>query len=603
MKLAGFGGPMQYKLVVDVSTNYPNPPDPVTDNAPEAVQIDATIDSNLTQNGGSAEVSITLLDWQGITRVVRVEAPELFSGTVKLSYYGPGPNPDEYVYSGKITNDKKAPEGECKILVSSWDRTSNIYIYDEFEATVSYAAPSGNLIWANRAGGALTFEKGYAITTLSQNATVVTGIFEGTATFGPGEANETVLTSLGGYDIFVARYYSGGTLNWVKQAGGTTDDEGWGITAFGDNSTIVTGNFKGVATFGMGEANETILTSAGSSDIFIARYLSNGTLSWAKRIGNTSLDYGYGATTLSDNTAVVTGTFYGTATFGPGEPNQTILTSSGSMDVFIARYNTNGTLVWAKRAGGTSSDYGLGVTTLSDNSTVVTGYYNSSATFGSGEPNQTILTSYGGSDIFVARYNPDGTLLWAKSAGGTDNYDEGHSITTLSDDSTVVTGYFYGMAIFGLGEPNQAIMLSAGYYDIFVARYNTDGTLAWVKGVGASSVDHGYGITSLSDDTTVTIGFYNGTVTFGEGEPNETTLTGYSNGFLAKYNPDGTLSWAKQFGGEDSDSGRAITTLSNNSVVGTGYFEGSATFGGGEPNETILNSAGGFDIFIANFEP
>jgi hypothetical protein len=170
----------------------------------------------------------------------------------------------------------------------------------------------------------------------------------------------------------------------------------------------------------------------------------------------------------------VTGYFNGSATFGPGEPNQTVLTSAGSNDIFIAHYNPDGTLAWAERAGGASSyaDEGLGITTLSDNSTVVTGNFYESATFGEGEPNQTVLTSAGTYDIFIARYNPDGTLAWAKRAGGASEYDYGYGITTLSDDSTVVTGVFEISAIFGPGEPNETVLTSAGYRDIFIARFN-----------------------------------------------------------------------------------------------------------------------------------
>ncbi|MBU1024220.1 hypothetical protein KKB99_08065, partial [bacterium] len=86
-------------------------------------------------------------------------------------------------------------------------------------------------------------------------------------------------------------------------------------------------------------------------------------------------------------------------------------------------------------------------------------------------PNEMMLTSAGSEDIFVARYNPDGALTWAKRAGGSDGYDEGLGTTTLSDDSTVVTGYFSGTSTFGPDEPNETVLISAGYQDIFVARF------------------------------------------------------------------------------------------------------------------------------------
>ncbi|MCX6646286.1 MAG: hypothetical protein NTY09_08010, partial [bacterium] len=178
----------------------------------------------------------------------------------------------------------------------------------------------------------------------------------------------------------------------------------------------------------------------------------SGELIWATSAGGADASSnGYGITTLSDNSTIVTGNFYGWATFGQGELNQTVLKSPdwNDSDIFIARYNPNGRLAWAKSAGGESYDKSYGITHLFDNSTVVTGMFNISATFGPGEPNQTALTSDGwGGDIFIARYNPDGSLAWAKRAGPDSNayYDEGYGITALSDNSTVVTGWFAGSA-------------------------------------------------------------------------------------------------------------------------------------------------------------
>ena len=325
---------------------------------------------------------------------------------------------------------------------------------------------------------------------------------------------------------------------------------------------------------------------------------------WAKRAGGMGYDYGFGITTLSDNSIVVTGTFLTSATFGKGEANETILVTAGHDDIFVARYNPDGTLEWAIRAGGSVEDEGYGISTLSDDSTVVTGYFNDSATFGEGEVNETVLVSDGYRDIFVARYNPDGTLAWAKRSGGT-NWDEGYGITTLSDDSTVMTGYFRSSATFGEGEANETVLVSAAWNDIFVARYNTDGTLAWAKRAVGMYRNIGEGITTLSDNSTVVTGYFEDSVIFGAGEANETVLVSDDiyDIFVARYNPDGTLTWAKRSGGTNDDGGIGITTLSDDSTVVTGYFDDSATFGDGEPNETVLDSDGYWDIFVARFAP
>jgi uncharacterized delta-60 repeat protein len=380
-------------------------------------------------------------------------------------------------------------------------------------------------------------------------------LFCGSATFGQGEPNQTVLTSTGGVDIFIARYNPNGLLAWAKSAGGATNDQGLEITALSDNSIVVIGGFVKSATFGLGEPNQTVLTSPGGYDIFIARYNADGTLAWAKRTeGVSGYVEGLGITNLSDNSTVVTGGFGNSITFGPGEVNQTVLTSPGVFSLFIARYNSDGTLAWAKSAGGTSGNTrGYGVTTLSDNSIVVTGMLTESATFGPGEPNEAVLTSAGNNNTFVAHYNPDGALAWAKCVVG-GSYNLGLGITTLSDNSIVVIGQIDGSATFGSGEANQTVLTSAESRDIFITRYNENGTLAWAKQAGGA---HGFqycnGITTLSDNSVVVTGLFGGgSATFGPGEPNETVLTsvGGSDMFIARYNPDGTLAWVKSAGGE-----------------------------------------------------
>jgi hypothetical protein len=132
MDFSGFGGPMAFVLAVNVSTNYPNPPQPGVDNAHEPVRIEVEIDDGLTPDGGSAEIIVTLLDWQGHDGcVVQVESPEIFNGVVDLTYAEPGPNPNEYIFSGAISNDLLADEGFHPMLVAARDQQTTISLYHE----------------------------------------------------------------------------------------------------------------------------------------------------------------------------------------------------------------------------------------------------------------------------------------------------------------------------------------------------------------------------------------------------------------------------------------------------------------------------------------
>ena len=146
LDLAGFGGSIQFQLVVDVSTNYPNPPTPGTDNCPEPFDVEVQFGDGLTQTGGSCSVDVYAFDWQGQSGIggVKIEAPSLFIGAVDLSYIAPGPYLNSYRYSGTIKNEKYAPIGYYNMLVGAWDQATNVYYYDIVLARVK-ASPA-NLV-------------------------------------------------------------------------------------------------------------------------------------------------------------------------------------------------------------------------------------------------------------------------------------------------------------------------------------------------------------------------------------------------------------------------------------------------------------------------
>jgi hypothetical protein len=118
---------------------------------------------------------------------------------------------------------------------------------------------------------------------------------------------------------------------------------------------------------------------------------------------------------MPPGTPRVTGSFSGTATFGAGETKETRVQSAGYDDIFAAKYDPNGSLVWARRAGSTSTDYAYGMAVDTAGNSFVTGTFSGMAIFGPGEPNETTLAAASW-DIFVAKYTSDGILLWAKQA-------------------------------------------------------------------------------------------------------------------------------------------------------------------------------------------
>jgi hypothetical protein len=376
-------------------------------------------------------------------------------------------------------------------------------------------------------------------------------------------------------------YAADGDVVWATSAGGPGRDFGKGIAALSGGTTVVTGRFQHTATFGA-----TTLTAAapGSIDIFVAKYAASGAVEWAKSAGGAELDEGNGIAALPNGSALVTGGFIGTATF-----DSTPITSAGVDDVFVAKYDSEGMLVWAKRAGGGNFDVGHGIAALSDGGAIVTGQFQSNpATFGE----KTLAAPTAFPEIFVVRYDSWGDVVWAKQAGG-DGSDAGFAVSTASDDTAVVTGYFEGMATFGAGEPKETTLTAAGPRDVFVAKYSAGGLLEWVTQAGSTGLDEGSGIAALDDGGALVSWYSRDTA----GDPADL--------FVARCDPDdGSLAWVTQAGGAGSDAAAyGIAALSDGSAVVTGHFEGTATFGAGELNETVLSSPDSLAVLVAQYYP
>ena len=403
------------------------------------------------------------------------------------------------------------------------DGSGNVYVTGYYNGTATFGATtitsagssdifvakynsSGTLQWVQSAGGT-NADSGYSIAVDGSGNVYVTGYYYGTATFGA-----TTTTSVGAGDIFVAKYNSSGTLQWVQSAGGTGTDIGNSIAVDGSGNVYVTGYYQGTATFG-GIAK----ISVGSNDIFVAKYNSSGNMQWVQSAGGPSIDIGQSIAVDGSGNVYVTGYYNGTATFGA-----TTITSAGSYDIFVAKYDPVGvSWAWVQSAGGTSSDICYSIAVDGSGNVYVTGYYQGTATFGA-----TTITSVGGSnDIFVAKYNSSGSVQWVQSAGGPSS-DNGYSIAVDGSGNVYVTGYYYGTATFG-----ATPITSAGGGDIFVVKYNNSGSVQWVQSAGGTNADSGKSIAVDGSGNIYVTGYYYGTATFGA---TSITSAGFSDIFVAR---------------------------------------------------------------------
>ncbi len=237
---------------------------------------------------------------------------------------------------------------------------------------------------------------------------------------------------------------------------------------------------------------------------------------------------------------------------------------------------------WSKRFGGPGSDLANGMAVDHENNVYIVGHFATTIDLGGG-----VLTSAGGNDIFMAKYNPAGAHVWSQRFGSTGN-DIATSIFVDAIDRLVVTGSFNGTVSFG-----GANLVSVGSGDIFLARYFPTGTHIWSRQFGSVSIDEGNGVVVDANLNIYLVGLALGAVDMGGGP---LPHAGNTDIVLAKYDFDGLHQWSKTFGSTLADVGTAVAVDGSNNVVFTGYFQNSIDFGGGP-----LTSAGTSDICLVKF--
>ncbi len=387
-----------------------------------------------------------------------------------------------------------------------------------------------------------------------------------------------------------------GNYTFAAKAGGSNalyPDQGMAISVDASGNSYVTGYFYVSATFG-----STTLTSAGVHDIFVAKYNSSGIVQWAKSAGGTNTDYGYGISTDNAGNCYVTGFFFSASS---ASFSGTTLAGAGGSDIFIAKYDPSGNVLWVKSGGGSSQDEGRAIKTDGAGNSYVTGDFGSAtAVFGS-----TTITNTGGGDVFVAKYDPSGNVVWVKDEGGNQG-DIGYGISIDNSGNSYITGSYQSQPTMTFyGSPNITIpfILST---DIFVAKLDPSGNALWAKGEGGANTDVGFGISTdgASGNSYVT-GYFSGPSAVFSGNTFSCLANGSANAFIAKYDASGNLSWFKQPNSQWNSQAYAITIdgAQNSYVAGIGATNNAITFSG-SPNITVLNpSGGGFDIWITKFDP
>jgi len=306
-------------------------------------------------------------------------------------------------------------------------------------------------------------------------------------------------------DLLITKTNSLGDLQWARALGGSSTDGGEGITVDSSDNVIVTGFTES--------------DGAGGEDILIAKYNSSGTLQWDRTLGGSGTDTGYGVATDSSDNIIIS-----------ARTNSLF----GNYRVFITKYNSSGTVQWARNLGGGGGNsftgQGQSVAVDSSDNIIVCGL--------------TSADGAGSNDFLVAKYNSSGTLQWDVTLGSTGS-DGAFGVAIDSSDNIIVCG--------------NTTSDGAGGQDFLIAKYNSSGTLQWDRTLGGSGTDSSYGVATDSSDNIFVTGY--------------TTSAGDTDGdfLIAKYNSSGAIQWQRTLSATDTDISEGIAIDSSGNVLVAGF--------------------------------
>jgi hypothetical protein len=407
---------------------------------------------------------------------------------------------------------------------------------------VSKLSSAGNLIWA------VSFNSSGAegVCTDPSGNIYVTGNFSGTFDFDPGPGTFTMSTG-GMLDVFVVKLDPSGNFVWAVSAGAAGTDIAFNITCDASNVYVI-GNFAQTVDFdpGTGTSN---LTVAGGNSAYVWKLTQAGALVWVKALGTN----GRGIAVDGAGNIHVSGGFTGTVDFDPG-PGTFNMSSSGSNDVYVAKLDASGNLIWAKKMGGVFDDISRTLALDMSGNVITSGWFSVTVDFdpGAGTAN---LSSAGSYDIFISKLDASGNFVWAKRVGGTGT-DDCPDLATDALGNIYGAGYYSGTtADFDPGAGTYILPNSNTLYEAFVLKLDASGNFVMAGGFGSTSNDHGHGVLGDASGNIYTSGLFRGTSDFDPGVNvyNMSSSAGVDNGYVVKLN-GGPLSVNENFSNDHSFS-------------------------------------------------
>ena len=425
---------------------------------------------------------------------------------------------------------------------------------------IKYSA-NGDAEYVQSIGGSAD-EAIESVTETSDGGYIVGGYFSSSIDLGKG----VVLTSKSTKDGMIIKYNSVGEIEWTQVAGDRIDS----ITETNDGGFLIGGYFFSSSVDLGNGVKITNIDPDGTGDGMVIKYSSNGEAKWAKRIGGTYTDYvNYAVETSDGGNIVALWTFSMSIDLGNGITFSR--GSNASSDGILIKYNSENEIEWAKMIKGTSGSTEISsVVETSGEGYIVAGYFGGSMNLGNG----AILTSNGSSDGFIIKYNVSGEAKFAKNIGGGSN----DYITALK--ATQNGGYIIGgsFSSTNMEIENGVNLITKGTFDGMVIKFDKveipEPIVIQAEGIGGASTDYINVVVATNDGGYIAGGRFNSS-SLNLGNEVRLTNKGSADGVIIKYNSNREVEWARRIGGTDYDNINVVAVTSDGGYIVGGEFESS----------------------------
>jgi hypothetical protein len=401
----------------------------------------------------------------------------------------------------------------------------------------------------------------------------LTGYFGGQLDFGGGPL-------VGNEDAYLVKLDPDGNHLWSQSFGDNGWQFGYSVAADPDGNVVMVGAFTYTVDFGGGPLVSTGPAGPDMFDCFVVKFDGEGNHLWSFSFGGNGDDFANTVTIGSDGNIAVSGTYMlSVDLFG------NLLPDFGFRDFFIAVFGPDGSHLWSRGMGGPAMD-GVNEHALDDlDCFVMAGTFRETIDLGGGP-----LTAVGERDAYLVKYDNSGSHLWSSSFGDGDDVDP-NSLCTDVAGNTFLAGWFEGGIDFGSGP-----LISAGGKDVFLAKFDQNGGPLWSHGFGDENGQYIFnGIETWNGTGILMTGSFTGELDFGGGP---LLSAGGEDVFLAHLDGSGNQVRADAFGDTSSQRGSNVAVATPGWFVLTGWFQGGVDFGNG-----LIPSSGGWDLFLARFDP